>query len=156
LTVLLLDSDIATAGPGHALWFALESVALHTNEETTCFRLQHFVVTDDNDDDTVYQNVYHQSLPAFRKAIEHYRVRVSSINAKMYNIQTSSSSSNNDDDENNKNAAFMNINYWKQEFHSDDTDELLLILTADSVLCRDLNTFNYSSKYAWVSSAAAV
>jgi hypothetical protein len=136
LTVLLLDPRMATDGPGQPVWFALESVALHTDPET-CFLLQ---TTSCIEERQVARHIYAHSLPHFRHAIEERRVRVTLIQHSKYNMNSCDNFS--------PNAAFLNKHYWKDEFIDADSDEVLVV-QADTVLCRDVDLVRFQP-YAWV------
>lgn len=136
LTVLLLDPRIATDGPGQPVWFALESVALHTDPET-CFLLQTTSCTDEHQ---TFRHIYAHSLPHFRHAIEERRVRVTLLQHSKYNMDSC--------DDFNPNAAFLNKHYWTDEFIDADSD-VVLVVQADTILCRDLDLVRFQP-YAWV------
>lgn len=136
LTVLLLDPRIATDGPGKPVWFALESVALHTDSET-CFLLQ---TTSCVEEHQIWQRIYSHSLPHFRRAIEQRRVRVTLLQHSKYKMDSCHDF--------NPNAAFLNKHYWKDEFLEADSD-IVLVIQADTVLCRDLDLVRFQP-YAWV------
>lgn len=146
LTVVLMDPRIATDGPGQPVWFALESVALYTaNNDETCFLIQtsSCAVPDDTAaaaEDIILQQIYHQSLPHFRQVMEQHRVRITFLDYSKYNMNSC--------DNFNPNAAFLNKHYWTDEFIEADS-EVVLVMQADTVLCRDLDLVQFSH-YAWV------
>jgi hypothetical protein len=140
LTVVLMDPRLPTSSPGQPVWFALESVALHTDDDT-CFLLQTSLGNKMLDADAVFQHIYYQSFPSFQRAIEQNRVRVTFLDTAKYNMKAQ-------DDSFNPNAAFLNVHYWKDEFIDADSD-VVLIVQSDTVLCRELDLKRYQ-QYAWV------
>jgi hypothetical protein len=86
LTVVLMDPRIAHAGHGQPVWFALESVALHT-DSATCFLIQTSSCRALNED-YVRQHIYHHALPHFRRVMEQQRTRITFLRYSAYNMDS--------------------------------------------------------------------
>lgn len=138
LTVVFMDPRIANAGHGQPVWFTLESVALHTDPET-CFLIQTSSCRALNEDHVLH-HIYYHALPHFRRVMEQHRTRVTFLQYTAYNMDSC--------DDFNPNAVFLNKHYWKDEFVDADSD-IVLVVQADAVLCRDLNLGRWK-RYAFI------
>ena len=101
-------------------------------------------------EDAIYQRIYNNSLPLFRKMIERGQVRVTFLQHKKYNFEKC-------DQYPNPSSAMMNIHYWSDIDENDENGEYIagvdndsvLVMQNDSVICHPINIDLYR-KYAYV------
>jgi len=145
LTVLFMDPRLPTLGVGQPAWFALESVAAFAPNACILIQTSNCTIEKQfpgNVEAGVTQNIYSRSLPLFRGIIERGRVRVTYLDTKKYKLKSC-------DDFGNPSMAFMNRNYWKDEFIDGIDSEIVLIVQDDAVLCRPLDLEHLKS-YAYI------
>jgi hypothetical protein len=158
LTVLFMDPRLGdpSYGPGQAAWFALESVAALA--EHACVLLltsscamkeqleaqRHEEVSERQAEEAVKHAVYSKSLPLFREMILQGRVRLSILDTAKYHLKSCR-------DFGNPTAAFVNIDFWRDEFLQGVDSDLVLMMQDDAVLCTSLhdNLADYK-QYAYV------
>jgi hypothetical protein len=145
VTVLFMDPRIGdpSYGPGQAAWFALESVAafaehacvlLLTSSCTMKEQLEaqrHEKVSEGHAEEAVKHAVYSKSLPLFREMILQGRVRLSILDTAKYRLKSCR-------DFGNPTAAFVNVDFWRDEFQGIDSDSVLM-MQDDAVLCTSLH-----------------
>ena len=146
------------------MFFSLESVGAYLPE--ACVILQTSSCSFHGDDtttdtlssssssltieDAIYQRIYNNSLPLFRKMIERGQVRVTFLQHKKYNFEKC-------DQYPNPSSAMMNIHYWSDIDENDENGEYIagvdndsvLVMQNDSVICHPINIDLYR-KYAYV------
>mmetsp|Transcript_2051 Transcript_2051/g.3703 ORF Transcript_2051/g.3703 Transcript_2051/m.3703 type:complete len:569 (-) Transcript_2051:1898-3604(-) len=158
LTVVLLDPRLPDMAPGSPIWFTLESVATFASFacvslQTSSCVIRDQLIKDENMPLDVSENlaqfkvselIYLKALPRFRQMIERGQVRVTFPDHKKYNLKSCSNFDN-------PSWAFMNVNYWADEFvHNVDSD-FVLVIQDDAVLCQHLDMTRWN-QYAYVGS----
>ena len=151
LTAILMDPRLPESTFDASAWFSLESLATYApyscvviqtsscalfpqkaNKETPSMSQQI---------EEVAKQIYKRALPMFRGMMERGLVRVTILDHKRYKLTSCT-------DFYTPTNAWMNFNYWNDEFNDLDSEVILMIQT-DSVLCRDFD-INLWSDLAFV------
>jgi hypothetical protein len=156
-TVLFMDPRLGdpSYGPGQAAWFALESVAAFADHAcvllltSSCtmkdhLEKRHIEVSDQHAEEAVEHAVYSKSLPLFREMIAQGRIRLSFLDTAKYSLKSCR-------DFGNPTAAFVHVDFWRDEFLDGIDSDLVLMMQDDAVLCTSLedNLEDYR-QYAYV------
>jgi len=140
LTVVITDPRIPLANITESLWFTLESIATYSNT-SWCVVLQTSACKLMNNTQNLKnilpiavasEAIYSKAMPAFRRMMEAGQVRITILNHTKYGLKSCS-------DFYNPSSAFMNINYWQDEFIQHVDSDMILIMQDDSVLCGALD-----------------
>jgi hypothetical protein len=146
MTIVFMDPRLGdpSYSRSEAAWFALESVAYAFPEACVlllvapsyCFN-DPLKQSKNNDMNMIRSNLYHKSLPMFRKTmIESGRVRMSMWNLSKYRFNNCSNVLSN------PSRALMNVHFWTDEFIETIDNDLVLIMQNDSVWCSTEDTLH--------------
>ncbi len=155
ITVVFMDPRLPSNKPGSPAYYSLESVAmylpnacivLHTSKCYHLYDKEHHhrqqQLYANKKEQEVYNTIYNSSFPLFQAMIQSGNVRVSFLDHTKYQLKSC-------DNYDNPSRAFMNYNFWNEEFINDVDSDLVLIMQDDSILCHSFDIDQYR-KFAFV------
>jgi len=132
ITIVLMEPRLATETAG--TWTAFESAVSNIHPDvksTTCLYLQTSSCDVAGDLQRLYDGIYQNARPQTKQLIDRGNARVAVLDFAKYRLKSCQNFYN-------PSNAWMNINYWTDEFISEDSDHVLL-LQRDAVMCHSFN-----------------